>query len=383
MKAARVPYGELIPRYWFARAVWWVWNPLQALPWPSPALEQAIGQVRTQLADLLDLLHEAEAPFQWALEDQQQLYSDLSDGDARRASAALAVEQAQQTARPRFEEQDPAGRAHRDATRAWEKARQAENALTVQVEDFDRAYSSPEREDLFKRGYGTPSYQSNPFQRWKDNKLAEQTGFAQYARQRQGLFEKLEAAEKVTHAAKLAMDTTRQAAEAAWEAHGRMFLDHEALEQALALQQETEQAIAQAPFRKQAVDLAAMNARRQFTQGLTLFHQEAGAMLWGIAQLAERLAKPEGHLADQQMAAHGDIDRVCFFQSAPRADLDTIRRERVRKAGTWFMGQGPTVELANGYPNWMAVAYGNTEGLPGTSLLQAGLALPEPPARAA
>lgn len=372
-----IRYGALLPRYWFARAVWWLWQPSKG-PWPSPTLAMAVDRARGQWTSLLDTVRQAEADLRWALDDQRQVHQDLADGDARRALAAQGVEAAHQTTRPRFEELDPAGRTFKEARQHWEQAKQDEYALTVEAEDFERAFSSPEREDLFDRHFGTELYHSNPFQRWKDKRLAQQTRFEQYALQRRAYFQRIELAEKTTEKARIAMGLAQEAADAAWDTHGHLFVDQEALEQALVIQQETEVAIAQAPLRKQAVDQAATKSRRALSQALVAFHAQASPALWEIARLAERLSKPEGHRADQQLARQGDIDRVCFYAAGSRNDLDALRVERMRLAGMWFVGQGPERPLPDGLPTWMAIAYGNTEGLPGTRMAQVGFGIQDP-----
>lgn len=372
-------YGDLHPRYWFARALWWLWQPVGA-PWPSPALQQAVAQAGARLAPHLDAVREAENALEWSLEDQRKLHQDLSDGDALRAAAAEALREAQNSARPRFDEQDPAGKAYQEALAVLQKARQEESSLIVQAEDYDREYTTPEREDLLNRRYGQEGYQGNPVRRWMDAKLAQQTGFEDYARRRQAIYQAIEQMERRTKAAQDKADDLKVAADAAWAAHGHLFLDQEAVEQAEVLQAETDAAIASAPARKQSVDMATVAARRQFTQALGAFHQAAGPTLWRIALLAQRLSQPEGQAGDQQLAAHGDVDRVCFRKADPRSPHDAVRRERVRRASTWFMGQGPEHPFPNGWPTWMAVVYANAEGLPGTSMTQAGMGLPEPPA---
>lgn len=380
MKPIRVPYGELIPRYWFARAVWWVWSPSKLRPWPSPELQQAVTDAREHLADVLMLLRQAQAQLEWALDEHRQARQALADADVVLAQANDRVKQAEQSARPRFEEHDPAGRPFREATLAWKEAKEAERKLSVQMADFERSYSTPERDDLFSRGFGTDGYEGGTLQRWRDKKLASQTDFDHYARQRRGLTASLEKAAEVTRAAHLAMEVARLPADTAWKAHGHTFLDRGAIEQAQKLQEHARQTHAQASLRQQAAEAASTQAHQHFTDALVLLHQEGGQMLWGIGLLASQFAEPERLTPDRQLAVHGEIDRVCFLKTS-HPQLDQERRARMQKSTQWFMGQEQPFELTEGYPNWMAVAYGNAHDLPDAQLVQASLNLPDPPSQ--
>lgn len=378
----KVPYTDLVPRYWFARALWWVWSPSKLRPWPAPQLQQAVTDAREQLADILMLLRQAEAQLEWALDEHRRARQALADAATGFVQANETVAQAEQSARPRFEEHDPAGRAFRDATQAWEQAQEAERKLSVQMADFDRAHSTPEREDLFARGYGTEGYEGGTLQRWRDKKLGSQTDFDHYARQRGGLTASLAKAAEATRAAHLAMEAARLPADTAWKAHGHTFLDRGAIEQAQKLQEHARQTHAQAVLRQQAAEAASTQAHQHFTDALVILHQKGGPMLWGIGLLASQFAVPERLTPDRQLAVHGDIDRGCFVKS-PHPTLDQERRMRMQKATQWFMGQEQPFELAEGYPNWMALAYGNAHDLPDAQLIQASLNLPDPPSQPA
>ena len=369
---------QLHPRYWLARAVWWAWQPPSA-PWPTPQLAHGMALALDKGASSLTALRQAETAFLSVLADQAQANRDVAQADDVRAQHQKDLLTAQMSARPRFEATNPQALAWRKAADEVAKLEANESALIVRAETYDQEHSTPDREALLKRRYGQHDYQGNAVRKWLDDKLAASVKFEEYARRRNALFLQIDRLERQQEEAQKALKVAEEAMEAAWQAQGASFLDEEALEQAQALMVAAQEAMATAPQRKAAADRAAMVARRELTQALQAFHRQAGNAFWAAAQAAQAAAQRD----EAALEALGDIDRHCFYQGQARGEQDNRRRDRIRQAGTWFLGQGPEPALEHGWPAWMALTYGNAEGLPGSLMAQAGMGLPPEPGAAA
>ena len=371
-------YDQLHPRYWLARTVWWVWQDASG-PWPTPALAHAMTAALAQSKPTIDALRAAESSFSQALEQQRQAREGVANAASTQDQHQRDLASAQGSARPRFEATDPTALAWREAKETFDQLVASEAALIERAEAYDRDHSTPDRAALLQRRYGQPDYQGNAVRKWLDDKLAASSKFEEYFRRRNALFLQIDRLERQMDQARNVLEQAQAAMETAWSAHGHTFFDKEALEQTQAIVAAATAAAAQAPARQAAADRAAMTARRQLTQALQAFHQQAGGGLWAAAQLARSAVGQRNEEAEAMLSALGDVDRQCFYEGSPRSTQDNERRERIRQAGMWFLGQGPAPALANGWTAWMALTYGHTDGLPGSAMAQAGMGLPPAP----
>ncbi len=362
---------DLRPQYWTARVLSWAWQGWQPLPdsrlaGPWTAFIQAIEVELKALQAADNGLWEAFAAGD-ALRFAQQ------EALTRETHARHELQEALTSSGPRFQAEDPDARAWRQAADAVAELEQLKEGILSRAEEHEQQIT-PEIAGLLERRFGHEDYNGGMVQHWSDKRLAAKIGFEAYDRKRWALGQQLDRVNRQLTEAHAVLTPAKQSMERAWQMKGAVYLDEASIAPA-------RQALADAEAERERWDTATipsdMNpmARRQaLIQAVARFHKASQESLVEItmAVMHHVLENPE------EASSLPDIDRVPFLRTMGHADTDLARKDRVRKASNALF-EGLASEPDPCFPVWITVAYGNTEGLPGSALTQASLSPPPLP----
>lgn len=349
-------------RYLVARLVAGLWHHWEANP--SHPLALHYNSMAKKAEGPLSKVREADQHLRNNLLQLQRVREAIKMGPEERGQQAeQRMRTVMEEAGERFSSANPMAIKLTRSRESFEQALAHEQAIMNEGLELERQQGNSQVAALIAKHFGTTAYTARGLEKWKDERIAKKVGYTSFMETQKQLMAKLDRARAQLSIARGRLDSDQAEMESSWADSGMRYVNPESLDDARqwqSLSEASEEALEEI---LKSLEQEGSLARRALNQAVLDFHAQVGN------EMKPLISRADPH--DNGKLLGPGINPAPFIHSKPGSTLDRARLETLRKTHLSFLGQGASI--ASDVPEWVLLAYGNTEGLPGATMAQSGM----------